>query len=233
MIELDNIYLGDCLELIRGVEDDSIDVSFTSPPYNRIRNDTYEHYDDISEDYYAFLCSITRELLRVTKKDVIINIQMILFNKVDLCKWIGTFSDVMKGIMIWEKDNPQPATNFKNGTYSITNAYEFFFILSGNGDMEFRANNKMKNIFHTNVNTEHFKGHGAVMRLDVAEMFIQNFTKENDIVLDPFMGMGTTGLACAKNNRHYIGFELVEEYLLRAKERIHDEIAQMTIYDFF
>lgn len=70
------------------------------------------------------------------------------------------------------------------------------------------------------------------MRTDVAEWFIRNFTNENDLVLDPFMGMGTTGLVCGKNKRNYIGFELIQEYRDRATERINDELAQTTIFDF-
>lgn len=230
---IDTIYQGNCIDLIKELPDNSVDVTFTSPPYNRIRNDTYELYDDVLDDYLKMLTDITQEALRVTKRDVIINIQMILFNKVELCKWIGMFAEKMKGIIVWEKNNPQPATNFKGGVYSVTNAYEFFFVLSANGDMEFRANNKIRNVIHSNVNNEHFEGHGAVMRRDVAEWFVMNFTKEGEVILDPFMGMGTTGMVCALNKRHYIGFELVEEYKQRATERIANELSQITLFDYF
>lgn len=50
-------------------------------------------------------------------------------------------------------------------------------------------------------------------------------------MLDPFMGMGTTGLVCAEKKRHYIGFELVPEYCERAKRRIAQETAQYSIFD--
>lgn len=130
-MEINKIYCGDCLELIKELPDNSIDASFTSPPYNRIRNDTYDLFNDVNENYLQMLSNITEQMIRVTKNNVIINIQMILFNKVDLCKWIGKFAEKIKGIIVWEKDNPQPASNPKNGTFSITNAYEFFFVLSG------------------------------------------------------------------------------------------------------
>lgn len=230
------ILCGDCLDLIKELPDNSVDVSFTSPPYNRIRNDTYELYDDILDDYYGLIEGITKEMLRVTKKDVIVNIQMILFNKKDVCRYIGRFADEMKGIVIWEKNNPQPATNPKKGTWSVTNAYEFFFVMSkatGFG-AEFRANSKdAKNIIHYNVNAEHFSGHGAVMKKEVAEWFILNFSKEGDTILDPFMGMGTTGLVAAQNGRNYLGFELVEEYAQRARERIADETAQTDLFQMY
>lgn len=86
-------------------------------------------------------------------------------------KYIGFYAEKIKGIIVWEKTNPQPATNFRDNEYSVTNAYEFFFVLGESGE-EFRANNKIKNIISTPVNSEHFDGHGAVMRKDVADWFI-------------------------------------------------------------
>lgn len=66
--KLNHIYNMDCLEGLKYIKDKSIDVSFTSPPYNRIRNDTYAYYDDTKTEYYDFLLSVTDELLRVSKK---------------------------------------------------------------------------------------------------------------------------------------------------------------------
>lgn len=231
-MQLDKIICGDCLEMIKDLPDDAVDVCFTSPPYNRIRNDTYDFYDDVLDDYYGMICEITDQMIRVAKRDVIVNIQMIMFNKSDVCRYIGKYAERMKGIVIWEKTNPQPSTNPKDDTFSITNAYEFFFVISANNNVEFRAFNKIKNIIHSSVNSKHFDGHGAVMKKEVCEWFIDNFTKVNDIVLDPFMGMGTTGLVCKQKKRHFVGFELIDDYCKRANERIFDETAQLTIFDF-
>ena len=211
-MKVDYILNGDCLSLIKDLEDKSVDVSFTSPPYNRIRNDTYEHYNDTLKDYYSFLVSITDEMLRVSKKQVIVNIQQNHFNKSDVFKYIGHYSDKIKGIVIWEKTNPQPSTNPRNdGTFSITNAFEYFFVL-GDSNKEFRANAKITNVISTSVNSKHVRGHGAIMKKEVCDWFISNFTSENDVVLDPFMGCGTTAVCCLEQNRHYIGYEICEEY---------------------
>jgi site-specific DNA-methyltransferase (adenine-specific) len=64
------------------------------------------------------------------------------------------------------------------------------------------------------------KTHSATFPLSLAEKAIKNFSKENDIVLDPFMGTGTTGVACKNLNRDFIGIELDQEYFKIAKERI-------------
>lgn len=63
------------------------------------------------------------------------------------------------------------------------------------------------------------------MHIDVADWFIKMFTQENETILDPFMGIGTTAVACVKNNRNYIGIELVDEYIFAANSRIRIEEA--------
>lgn len=213
------IYNMDCIEGMALMPDSCVDVSFTSPPYNRIRNDTYEFYDDTLQDYYKFILQITDELLRLSRKQVIVNIQANHFNKTEVYKYIGHYAENMKGIIIWEKTNPQPASKFKNDEYSITNAYEFFFVL-GKDNEEFRAYNKIKNVISTAVNSEHFEGHGAVMKKEVADWFIENFTKKGDTVLDCFMGCGTTAVSCRDLGRKYMGFEIAKEYCEIAENRL-------------
>lgn len=224
--EINKIYNVDCIDAIKTMQTKSVDVSFTSPPYNRIRNDTYKFYEDTKEHYYEFIVKITDELLRVSRNQVIVNIQANHFNKKDVWKYIGNYAENLKGIIVWEKTNPQPATNFRDDEYSITNAYEFFFVLGENAE-EFRANTKIKNIISTTVNNEHFEGHGAVMKKSVADWFINNFTKSGDVVLDPFMGCGTTALSCYHLGRNYIGFEIVKEYCEIAENRL----SQISITD--
>ena len=223
MIEINKIYNIDCLEGMRMMKDKSVDVSFTSPPYNRIRNDTYDHYDDTLKDYYEFLVNVTDELLRITKGYSIVNIQQNMCNKKEIFKWIGNYSDKINGVIVWCKNNPQPGNNYrqKDNTRSITNAFEYFFFLKDGKEFRSYGKELCKNYIMTNVNNEHFKGHGAVMRYDVAEYFIKKFTKSDDTVLDPFMGLGTTAVACKKNNRKYIGFEIVKEYYDMSIERLN------------
>ena len=55
------------------------------------------------------------------------------------------------------------------------------------------------------------------------KILVENSSNENDIVLDPFMGSGSTGIACKKLNRNFIGIELDEKYFNIAKEQIENE----------
>ena len=209
------LYRDDCLSKLKDFADKSIDITFTSPPYNRKRNDKYTNYDDTIKDYYLFLVEATDLLLAKTKRHVIINLQTNYYNIQDVYKFIGHYYNKIQNVIVWEKSNPLPA----NG-HNITNAFEYFFIL---GDTAIKSNTTYtKNHITTSINNSITKIHKAVMKQEVADWFIEKFTKENDVVLDCFMGLGTTGLSCIKYNRDFIGIELDEEYFNIAKERIEE-----------
>lgn len=206
---------GDCLELMKGIESNSIDTSFTSPPYNRKRNDKYQNFKDINDNWYQFNADVIKELLRVTKGHVFYNLQANYYNRNDVYKLIGEFSEHIVDIHIWEKSNPMPASGS-----SITNAVEYFIVM---GDKPLKSNKTYtKNIITTSVNSKMPKEHKAVMKYEVAEHFISMFTKEHDIILDCFMGIGTTGVACVNLNRNFIGMELDDKYFEIAEARINE-----------
>ena len=204
----------DCFKLLPKIPDKGVDITFTSPPYNRKRNDKYSNYDDTIEDYYQFLVDVTDLLLQKTKRHVIINIQTNYYNKQDVYRYIGHYYNKIQNIIIWEKSNPLPA----NGS-NITNAFEYFFIL---GDTAIKSNTTYtKNHITTSINNDSItKKHKAVMKQEVADWFIEKFTRDGDLVLDCFMGLATTGIACQKYNRNFLGIELDKDYFEIAKERI-------------
>lgn len=209
------LYHGDCLEIMKDMSDKSVDISFTSPPYNRRKNDKYEFYDDSIKNYFDFLCNFTDELLRLTKKYIFINIQKTYYNKEDVFNFIGKYSKQIKEIVIWGKTNPMPSSG-----KSITNSYEFFIVL---GDESLKSNfTYTKNLIMTSVNANVTKEHKAVMKQEVSDWFIENFTSKDDVVLDCFMGLGTTGKSCVKYSRGFIGIEINESYFNIAKDRIEN-----------
>ena len=206
---------GDCLEEMKKMSDQSVDFSFTSPPYNRKRNDKYENYRDIVDAYLGLLVSSTNEMLRITRGKVFINIQKNYYNSIDVYSFIGKYAEKIREIIIWEKSNPMPAAGL-----SITNAYEFVIVL-GNDSSSLKSNNTYtKNIITTSVNSKMPKNHKAVMHQDVSDWFIEKFTKKGDIVLDCFMGTGTTGISCKSLERGFIGIEIDSEYFKMATEKL-------------
>ena len=214
-MELNKIYNGNCFDLFEQLDDKSIDVVFTSPPYNRKRNDKYTFYNDTLVDYYSFLMYFIEESRRVAKDKVIVNIQTNYYNQSEVYHIIGTYADMIKQIIIWEKTNPMPASG-----HNITNAYEMFIVI---GDKPLKSNTTYtKNLISTSVNSSMPKEHKAVMKQEVSDWFIEKFTKEGDTILDPFMGVGTTAISCKKKNRNYIGFEMIKEYCDMAEKRLNN-----------
>lgn len=207
---------GDCFVHMKKMKDKSFDYGFTSPPYNRKRNDKYEHYDDNIEDFDKFLIDVTDEMLRLCKNGVFFNIQATIYNRVDVYKYIGHYADKIQEIFIWEKDNPMPACG-----NNITNAVEYFFFLG-----EERPHGKYtytKNIVHSSV-AQMPKEHKAVMNKDVCDWFISNFIPRGSKVLEPFAGYGTTLVTCMEHDIDCVGIEIISRYCDMINERIRKPI---------
>jgi len=208
------LILGDCIEEMKKMDENCVDIVFTSPPYNRKRNDKYVSYNDSIDDYFGFLCESIDQMLRISRGPVFFNIQKNFYNKVDVFRLFGHYAEKIYDVFIWGKKNPIPA----NGGRSIVNAYEFIICFGE----KVRSNRiYTKNHFITG-NAKMTKAHRAMMHPDVAELFIKDFTKENDIVIDPFMGLATTGAVCKRMNRQFIGIEISEDYFNQAKSILHE-----------
>jgi DNA modification methylase len=217
LLKLNKIYNINCLSGFKQLEDDSVNNVFTSPPYNRKRNDKYNFYNDDLVEYKQFIKEVIDESLRVSKDYVFLNIQKNYYNKTDVFSLIGEYADKLIDIFIWNKSNPMPASG-----HNVTNAYEFVLILSDVHTSIKSNQTYTKNLFTTNVysNNPYKQIHRAVMNPEACEYILHNFTQENDIILDPFMGVGTTAVVCKEMNRRYIGFEINKEYHSVAEERL-------------
>ena len=195
-----------------------VDFCFISPPYNRERNDKYNNYSDTKTDYYGFLKDVIYKNLIIVRY-LFLNIQKNYYNKKDIFKIIGDYSDKIIDIICWTKTNPMPASG-----YNITNSWEFILVMSDKEKSIKAQKTYTKNHIETSVYSEnpYKKIHRAVMKSDVVEWFIERFTKENDIIFDCFMGVGTTGVSCLENNRKFIGVELDNTYFNISKERLEN-----------
>ena len=203
------IYTESCFETFKKLQDKYIDVVFTSPPYNRKRNDKYLLYDDRIEDYSKFLITIIKESIRVSSYFAAVNLQMNHYNRKEVLGVIGWFSDKITETIIWEKSNPMPARGL-----AVTNAYEIILIFSKE---RIKANKPYtKNHITTSVNSKMPKNHKAVMHIDLAYWFINSFVKKWQTVYDPFLGVGTTGAACNMNGINWFGSEIIGEYAWNA-----------------
>lgn len=213
MIEIHN---ADCVDFMAYMPDKSVDVVFTSPPYNRKRNDKYAYYNDNVHDYFCFLEKVIGEFLRIAKYNVFVNIQPNYYNRGDVYALIGAFSDRISNIFTWIKTNPTPSKH-----HVIINQYEWIIAFG-----ELNPKDKVVyNVIQTNV-ARMDKNHKAVMHQDVADFFIRNFTRDGYTVYDPFFGLGTTAISCQKYGVNCIGTEISTKYCALARERILQNINQ-------
>ena len=126
---------------------------------------------------------------------------------------------VLRNKIIWEKPNPVPS--FSPDRRLPVYEYIFHFVKTRSYYFDYEIAKSMhhhRDIIRNGI--EPFKEHQASFPLSLIEPLIQTTSKENDIVLDPFMGSGTTAVAALKCNRRYIGFEINEEYCKLANDRL-------------
>jgi site-specific DNA-methyltransferase (adenine-specific)/modification methylase len=201
-----------CFDTFKRMGDKSVDFVFTSPPYNRKRNDKYKYFNDTETNYFSFLDSVISESLRISKEYVFLNIMKNYYNSEAIYKLFGKWSEQIAEVFVWEKLNPLPASGF-----SITNSFEYIIAFGKKG----LKSNKTYTKNHLSTSTTKMPScHKAVMNEKVAFFFIENFTKEGHIIYDPFMGTGTTAVVCEKLNRKWIGSEISKEYFLYSLEKI-------------
>lgn len=226
MLELNRIYCMDCIEGIKQLPDKSVDLVVTDPPYliksmnggGFIKNRPYKK--DLDNDLIkGFSESILDELCRVMKK---INIY-IWCSKEQIAWLLSYFQNKGANIdlLTWHKTNPTPACN--NNYLPDT---EYIVFAREKGVKIYGTYQTKKKYYITPINSKDKKlyNHPTVKPLEIIQNFIINSSLEGEIVLDPFMGSGTTAVACTNTNRNYIGFEIDERYYKIAEKRINDSL---------
>ena len=213
----------DCSEALKEFDDNSVDYVFTSPPYNikRSKNNKYnkyEYFDDGIDNYFDWSIKIIDELLRVTKNHVFWNIQANYYNKKDVYKLIGHYADKIQQNFIWYKPDGIPSSQ----KYYVSNFVEYIIGFTNKKYLKSNKHFITNHLEASSKNQNTNRKHKAAMNIEVADFIIKNFTQENEIVLDPFMGTGTTGISCLQNNRTFIGIEIAKEYYEYATERINN-----------
>ena len=231
---------GDCLEEMKKMADKSVDVIITSPPYNdsgntesdkiNKRHFKYENAEN-RDDWYEWQCEVIDEMLRITKRHVLYNIQPILNNKADVYRLIGKYADKIDNILMWYKPNAQP----QHYPHRMANFYEMVLIFKGQEfDKLFINSNGYTNVIVQNINSnrDYCEKHRALMSEAFCDELVREFVKDGEPVLDPFMGLATTGLSCIKYGKDFIGIELHKPYYDIAERRMTDTNAQINIFDY-
>lgn len=241
------LLLGDCLELMKGLPDQSVDLVVTSPPYDGLRK-----YNGYSFDFE----SIAPELLRVVAPGGVV-VWIVGDATKDGTESGTSFRQALhfKAVgfnlhdtMFYEKVNYVPLTHNR-----YEQAIEYMFVLSKGKPKAFnpirvpkvsdakpgrffkKAEDSCTSAASSSATSSDDKiapnvwrytvgggktGHPAVFPKKLAQDHVLSWSNEGDVVLDPFMGSGTTGLACISTNRNFIGMEVSQQYFSIAEGRI-------------
>ncbi len=252
MIEVNKIYHEDCLELLTKISNESIDCIVTDPPYIISKEGSkigrnYQHYEWKREsnikqdfgkwdrdwltdkDYFDWVAEWFRECCRTLKQGGWI---YIFFDKqrtgyFDL--FFAPANDIKaRTVYIWAKTNPAPSfrkVNWVSATESIW--------VGSKGDSKlknFKYQKEMHNYFlYPNSSAYGETEHPTEKPLSLITHLIQVNSNENETILDPFIGSGTTAIACIRTKRNYIGIEKDKGYYDIACKRIEKEREQLTI----
>lgn len=221
----------DMARLMNGV---TADIAFTSPPYNagyiglsnpkRQRKNVregpkYINGDDSvpEEEYEAFLCKAA-EVMLAHAQEVFVDVGVVSGSKRAIAGLLFNYRDALKDLLYWRKTNPVPAV--KEGV--VSSSVELIIALGRNPSRAFR---KDIGIFYgvidgpTVGNNPYRDVHRATFPEYLPEQMIETFTDGGAVVLDPFMGTGTTLVAAERLGRRCYGMDLEPLYVQLAAER--------------
>jgi len=210
------------------------DIAFTSPPYNAGKSEAlsgnthttdnkYNEYNDNQKqsDYLNLLIEFTNNAL-MNAEYLICNIQSLAGNKIALIDYLHQYKNNFIDVAIWDKGHGAPAM----AENVMTSAWEYMFFISSKENAtraipnaNFRGT--VPNIYRgkPNRNNEFSSVHAATFPIDLPEWALQ-FSKQGDIVLDQFLGTGTTMVASHQLKRKCFGMELDPKYCQVIVERM-------------
>lgn len=211
----------DCLEVLKALPDNSVDLVVTDPPYEIgtvgggfVGKKKY--FNELESIKDGFDSVILDELCRVMKN---INCYFFCSQKqiIPLLDYFVKDKKCNWNLLTYHKTNPPPACGNK---YLTDTEFILFFREKGVKIGGEYASKKTYYVEPLNKKDKDLYNHPTVKPLHIVENLILNSSEKGDIVIDPFMGSGTTGVASKKLGRKFIGCELVEEYFNTAKDRI-------------
>ena len=222
-----NLLKGDCLELLKTLENESIDALITDPPYNIARDNNFKSMGRAGIDFGEWdkgfnLISWLPIAIEKLKKGGNIIIFTSWKNTTPIIKELEKINCEAKDMIRVEKSNPMPrnrdrrfVTDYEIAIWAVKKGAKWTF----NRQLETYERPLIKTKV-TPKSEKIEKGHPTQKNTETMEWLIERLTNEGDIVLDPFMGSGTTGVACQNLNRDFIGCELSDEYFKMAQKRL-------------
>ncbi len=249
---LDNVVAGDAEEVLKRLPDNCTHLMVTSPPYN-----VGKDYDrDLAlGEYLDFLESVMREVYRV-----LVWSGRVCFNVANLGRrpyiplhsyLIERFQKIgflMRGEIIWNKGGGVAGNSTAWGSWksavnpTLRDIHEYILVFSKGSfkrdpvDKENTISAEefvefTRSVWSFQPESAKKVGHPAPFPIELPYRCIQLYTFKGDVVLDPFAGVGTTCLAAIKTGRHFIGIDIDEGYVKKARDNIEKLLRQMAQTD--
>lgn len=222
---LNKITCGDCYELIKELPDKSVDCIYTDVPYlydsgglsdqNPLDFRIAKKQQELAFISNGIDYTILDEFARVSRK-VNIFIWCSKMQLLDLMNWGGHYNT---DLLVWCKTNPQPSVN---NTWLPDLEYCLYFREKG---VPLNDGYENKSKWYTSAINKRDKDifeHPTIKPLPLVKRHLLHATQPNDIVLDCFMGSGTTAVACKEIGRQFIGFEISEKWCKVANDRLNN-----------
>lgn len=237
-------------ENMKEIPDNSVHLMVTSPPYN-VGKDYDENLS--IEEYRNLLRSVFKEVYRVLvvggracinianvgRKPYIPLHSFIIEDMLNL----GFF---MRGEIIWNKGSSAGTSMAWGSWLSATNptlrdTHEYILIFSKGNNGRLKTENKdntitkeefmefTKSVWNFSAQSARSVNHPAPFPIELPSRLIKLYTFKGDVILDPFMGSGTTAIAAKQLKRHYIGYDTDKNYCKNAENRIKKEFSQKTL----
>lgn len=225
MLELNKIHLGDSYELIKEIEDKSIDLIIIDPPYeldtegskeNSISKSFANMNNDIKSISKGIDVKIFEEFFRIMKVPNI----YIWCNKKQIYEYMKYFVEEKKcvfEIMVWIKTNPTPLCG---GNYLIDKEFCLYFRKGYKLNTSFETASTYWISSKNKEDRDSFE-HPTIKPLNIIKTLIKNSSNENDIILDCFSGSGTTCVASKELGRQFIGIEIEPKWHKISVERLN------------
>lgn len=217
---------GDCMEQLKHFEDNSIDLIVTDPPYrttsrgNCLGGGMFKKKINLKGQVFTYNntdCSeYVPEFYRVLKDG---SHCYVMTNHVNLVNILNVFIEsgfhFIKSL-IWDKQNKIV------GTYYMSQFEYILFFRKGRGvKINHCGTSDILSVQNKKTKDENGKNyHDTEKPVELMKILIDNSSKEYDIVLDPFMGIGSAGIACKELNRYFIGIEIDQTYFKIAEQRM-------------
>ena len=206
---------GDCLKIIKEISDESIDIVITDPPYGidltpQRDSGKFKNTKIKNDDNLDWLPEFTEEIHRISKNVVCV---FCGWQNIDKFKMEFDKRFIVKNILVWNKDWFGMGNNYRPN-------YELIFLLCKK-NIKTKSKNKSNILTYRRLSPQKMT-HSCEKPLGVLQDLIYELSEENDIVLDCFMGTGSTGEASIRLNRKFIGIEIDDNNFDIAKNRIEN-----------